>query len=416
MSVKARLTTRLAAGVTAVLTATVGLVATVASPAGATPATGPKAGTGAAPVIWTGSELATTSVTAHGGDLLFFWQADGSPTWNEKVIAKDHPGTGTTTLFSDPSLVWTGTDIVVIAQVRSDFEGMGGYSLSTWTARQGSSKWTEHGSGLGSNTGPGGFLSGAVPYETPSIAWTGGNLVVSAVGPVGVPQSGQTLPSDVNFWWQDSSGTYHQEVVGAQTNSASWSEPAMTVTNNQVVIAAIRNGTDLISWYEPYGQPKFLGNGISGGGGGFGFKDPSLAWSGSDVILASAVVGPSSYVKYFYQPDGGHTWSSSDLPALPGLSGPDFSGGTAIVWTGSNPVIAAFDTKNDALGFWWQTSGGTAWHPEVLPLGSGQKFNGYPTMTASSDAVFIVMSQTSGLVRWAQEFGTAPWRPQVISG
>lgn len=239
---------------------------------------------------------------------------------------------------------------------------------------------------------------------------------MAAVGPVGIPASGSTLPSDVYFWWEDSSGKFHPEVVGAQSSSATWGQSVMTVTNNQVVIVAIRNGKDLLSWYEPYGAPKFLPNGIGGATVGSGFASPSVAWTGTDDIVATDVFGPSPYVKYYSQPDGGHTWSASNLPALPNLSGSTFSDATAIAWSGSNPIVAAFDSRNDALGFWWETPGGSTWHPEVLPRGSSQSFSGFATMTVSSDAAFIVMSQTSGLIRWAQEFGTSPWRSQVISG
>ena len=305
----------LAAGAAVALVA--GLALAVSTPASALPDAGPDAGSGAAPVVWTGSLLATTSVTNNGNDLLFWWQADGTSKWHEQIVARNNfAKTGIIEHFFTPSITWTGSDIVIVADVYSNFEGMGGYSLDTYWKQPSGTTWTQESSGLGSNSGIDGDASSAQPFVSPQIAWTGSNVVIADVGAVGTQTAG-LLPDDLHFWWQDSSGNFHQETVASHSSTASYGQAVLTATNDAVVIVAIRNGEDLLSWYQPFGRKGWTANGIAGGFSHDAFSAPSVAWTGSSVVVAAAVVGDDPSVKYEWQPSPGTAWQGQFLPVPP---------------------------------------------------------------------------------------------------
>jgi hypothetical protein len=365
--------------------------------------------------VWTGSSLVTTSVTSNGDDLLYWSQADGTSTWNEQTVAKNNPSSGTIERFSTPSITWTGQDVVIVVDEYADFEGMGGYGLTTYWQQPGSTKWTPEFSGLGSNSGIGGDAAGAQPFVSPQIAWTGSNVVIADVGAVGTPTSETPLPDDLYFWWQDSSGNFHQETVRSRSSTSSYAEADLTATNDAVVIVAIRNGKDLLSWYQPFGGSKWLTNGIAGGFSDDAFSAPSVAWTQSSVVVAATVVGDNPNVKYLWQSNPGATWHGQFLPTPPNSPEPTWAGSTAIAWTGSNVDISAVDSHNNALDFWWLSPGTTTWNPEIVTEPASVTLGLQPSMATTSDAAFIVLPQSDGLVRWAQDYGTVPWRPQTIS-
>ena len=403
----------LAAGAAVALVA--GLALAVSTPASALPDAGPDAGSGAAPVVWTGSLLATTSVTNNGNDLLFWWQADGTSKWHEQIVARNNfAKTGIIEHFFTPSITWTGSDIVIVADVYSNFEGMGGYSLDTYWKQPSGTTWTQESSGLGSNSGIDGDASSAQPFVSPQIAWTGSNVVIADVGAVGTQTAG-LLPDDLYFWWQDSSGNFHQETVASHSSTASYGQAVLTATNDAVVIVAIRNGEDLLSWYQPFGRKGWTANGIAGGFSHDAFSAPSVAWTGSSVVVAAAVVGDDPSVKYEWQPSPGTAWQGQFLPVPPNSPEPAWTGSTAIAWTGSNVDITAVNSHNNALDFWWLSPGTRTWNPEIVSEPAGITLGRQPSMTTTSDAAFIVLNQSNGLIRWAQDYGTVPWRPQTIS-
>jgi hypothetical protein len=403
----------LAAGASVALVA--GLALAVSGPSSALPDAGPDAGSGAAPVVWTGSMLATTSVTSNGDDLLYWWQADGTSMWHKEIVAQNNVAkSGTSERFFTPSITWTGSDVVIVADVDSNFEGMGGYSLDTYWQQPGGTTWTQEFSGLGGNSGIDGDASGAQPFVRPQIAWTGSNVVIADVGAVGTRTAGR-LPDNVYFWWQDSSGNFHQEKVASHSSTASYGQAVLTATDDAVVIVAIRNGTDLLSWYQSFGRTGWTANGIAGGFSDDAFSAPSVAWTGSSVVVAATVVGDNPSVKYEWQPSPGTAWQGQFLPAPPGSPVPTWTGSTAIAWTGSNVDITAVDSHNNALDFWWLSPGTRTWNPEIVSEPAGITLGRQPSMTTTTDAAFIVLNQSNGLIRWAQDYGTVPWRPQTIS-
>ena len=376
----------------------------------------PDAGNGAAPVVWTGSLLATTSVTNNGDDLLYWWQADGTSTWHEKIVARNNfAKTGITERFYTPSITWTGSDVVIVADVYSNFEGMGGYSLDTYWNQPTGTTPDAGVLGIGRQLGR---RRRRVGSSSPSSArrspGTGSNVVIADVGAVGTQTAGP-LPDDLYFWWQDSSGNFHQETVASHSRTASYGQAVLTATNDAVVIVAIRNGEDLLSWYQPFGGKGWTANGIAGGFSDDAFSAPSVAWTGSSVVVAATVVGDEPSVKYEWQPSPGTAWHGQFLPAPPGSPGPAWTGSTAIAWTGSNVDITAVDAHNNALDFWWLSPGTTTWNPEIVSEPAGITLGRQPSMTTTTDAAFIVLKQSNGLIRWAQDYGTAPWRPQTIS-
>jgi hypothetical protein len=387
----------------------------IGPPVSASPEQGPLAGSTRAPVVWTGSLLATTSVTSNGDDLLYWWQADGTSTWHEQTVAKNNPNSGTLERFSTPSITWTGTYVVIVADEYSNFEGMGGYGLTTYWQKAGTTKWTAEFSGLGSNSGIDGDASGAQPFVSPQIAWTGSNVVIADVGAVGTQTSGTPLPDDLYFWWQDSSGNFHQETVPSTSSTASLSQAVLTATSDAVVIVAIRNGEDLLSWYQSFGAKNWVPNGIAGGDGGDAFSSPSVAWTGSSVVVAATVVGNNPSVKYLWQSAPGTSWRGQFLPVPPTTPDPSWAGSTAIAWTGSNVDVTAVDSHNNALDFWWLSPGTTTWNPEIVTDPTGVTLGLQPSMTTTTDAAFIVLPESNGLIRWAQDYGTVPWRAQTIS-
>ena len=120
-------------------------------------------------------------------------------------------------------------------------------------------------------------------------------------------------------------------------------------------------------------------------------------------------------MKYEWQPSPGTAWQGQFLPAPPDSPEPAWAGSTAIAWTGSNVDITAVDSHNNALDFWWLSPGTRTWNPEIVSEPAGIALGRQPSMTTTTDAAFIVLNQSNGLIRWAQDYGTAPWRPQTIS-
>ena len=239
-------------------------------------------------------------------------------------------------------------------------------------------------------------------YSWVHLAWTGTNAVITAVDSQG----------NLYFWWQDPSGNFHRETVATASGSAQYDESTITPTNHAVVIVAIRNATDLLSWYQPFGGKTWIPNGIAGGFIDDGFTQPSVTWTGSSVVVASAIVGTHPNVKYLSQSAPGNAWKGQFLPA-PSDPGVSWNGGTAIAWTGSNVVVSAVDENDNSLYFWWQ--GGTTWHLESASHPSNKLLDLNPSMVATNGAVDITLTTTSGLFDWSQTFGATTWVPEHVA-
>jgi hypothetical protein len=344
--------------------------------------------------VWTGSSLITTSV-GENGDILFWWQASGKTKWNEEVVAKPDPSNGI--YLMQPSIAWTGSEAAIAV---NEYSGDGS-GLEIWTEVSGSTRWNPVDDVQ--------LVNGGAEVFTPQIAWTGSNLVVTG-------ESGGSL----YFWYQDSSGAFLEQQVAAATESDTYSQPTITATNGAVVILAILNGTNIEAWYQPFGDSgtPWPSDGLGGGNSQSRFEGPSVTWTGSQVIAAVEVQGTNADVEYLSQSAPGQPWSNTGLPNPSVPSGEiSWAGNAAINWTpNSNAVITATDSADNTLYFWWQSAGTANFHVQTVTApGSSATVGTTPAITSGSDAVVISDYTSDGLYRYAQEYATKPWRPQLIS-
>jgi hypothetical protein len=82
-----------------------------------------------------------------------------------------------------------------------------------------------------------------------------------------------------------------------------------------------------------------------------------------------------------------------------------------IAWTGSDEVIAATDSHGD-LYYFWQASGTTTWHKQLVARGGYSK----PSIAWTGQAVFIATVTAGGyLVSWTKAPGASTWSSTLIA-
>jgi hypothetical protein len=183
------------------------------------------------------------NIAAEGpsGSLGFYWAVNGSPTWNPEVVA------GAGSIGAAPAMIAQGGGVNIVAR-RYNTLGLVFY----WTFN-GSATWTPSdlaGEEAGGQPAivaypgiPGGvhvvatgsFLGGVAEETNVNGSGTWQETIVCS----GVPFSGNACElsdptvtmngglvnvavvaanGNLNFWWQDSSGTWHQETVDTAAN------------------------------------------------------------------------------------------------------------------------------------------------------------------------------------------------------
>ena len=134
-----------------------------------------------------------------------------------------------------------------------------------------------------------------------------------------------------------------------------------------------------------------------------------IAWTGTDTVIAATDKQGDLY--YFWQASGSTTWHRQ-LVARGG-------GGIAykhpsIAWEGSAVLIAALDASGD-LVYFAQPSGSTTWTYELVATGTGGQFES-PSITAGDGQVLISAASKAGdLVTYSQAYNGPNWTEQTVA-
>jgi hypothetical protein len=85
-----------------------------------------------------------------------------------------------------------------------------------------------------------------------------------------------------------------------------------------------------------------------------------------------------------------------------------------IAWTGSDAVIAATDSHGD-LYYFWQASGTTTWHKQLVAAGTSALAYSKPSITAAGTTVYIAAVDAAGDLYYFSKTGTARWHGVLLS-
>jgi hypothetical protein len=85
-----------------------------------------------------------------------------------------------------------------------------------------------------------------------------------------------------------------------------------------------------------------------------------------------------------------------------------------IAWTGSDEVIAGTDSHGD-LYYFWQASGTTTWHKQLVAAGTSKLSYSKPSITATSTTVYIAAVDGAGDLYYFTKTGTAKWHGVLLS-
>jgi hypothetical protein len=383
-----------------------------AAPAGATPLTASHAhpltsginGQTPAPIVWNGTDLATTTAGANG-NLVAYEQTPGATSWQKQTVLTEAANGGVA--LEDPSITATSTGIQIVAQ---DSQG------NIWFFQQndGQTTWSPPqyvGSGL-----PG--LGGAKIAWTGVAGHTGTNSVITAIDTSG----------DVIFWYQNGSG-WTQETVGNATSGNFYFDPAITATDKGIVIVSPGSNGAFYSWYQAYGAPTWGFDGSVGVQNGEAFGGLSLTWDGTNVDVAAAYAdgngGNYDQVMFLWKPDAAEFWSDEELPSA--NAGQQVDYGPGIAWSGFNLIVTAIQNTtaaSTALETWWQ---GTTFTQFNIGL-SATSASGYGPSTVVSthsatkkgEVVYVAPTSsndftTAGLSDWTVPTGGTRWTKHTIA-
>jgi hypothetical protein len=207
----------------------------------------------------------------------------------------------------------------------------------------------------------------AILYHQPSVAWTGRAVVVVAIDASG----------DIDYFRQRAgTSRWHEQLVA----SGDYEGAVIASTGKSVVIAALAVSTGAVDyWWQATGSSTWHPEVVATSGfdspsfeGLCGCDPaPSIAWTGTAVILAAAATDGHLY--YWWQQADTTAWNEEQPPSVGACCA---NKQPSMAWTGSRVVISTND-GDGFLSYWWQKADTTAWHEE-FPSGS---------LVASSNAI-----------------------------
>jgi hypothetical protein len=331
-----------------------------------------------APVVSDGSGLATTEVDANH-DVVLFTQSSGAATWDEQTIATSARAKD----YFDPEIASNGTGGLVVAAL----DGKG--HLWSWSGSVGT-KFHKS------------VVSETSTYSTPSIAYSsaGGNFVVASTD----------AAHDVDFWYQSGSSWAPELVQSGQ--HVPFVAAVVTLTDTGAVVVATDYQSELDVFYQPLFASGWTLTSTSAGG----FVDPSVAWSGTDVLVAIDQAG----VQFGDQSLDVISYSDKGIFAANTALGESTTTGsltgTAIAWSGFNVGVVSQDAQGDgALNFFYSDSD-FVFHEESVAVGTPHRgYNFFPGIAVANDSVEITDVSNADLYGFSQAVGASGWTLQVIA-
>lgn len=350
-----------------------------------------------APVVYDGSGFATVT-TDIVGNVLLFTEANGSDTWTETKLYDAGQGTG----VYDPAIATDGNGTLGIVATET---GSGQGYLLSWIGQVGGSFTQE-------------VVADDQAYDTnPSIAYspTGENFVMTDIDAGG----------NVDYWYSTTAAGGWVEQAGIATNDSQWSQAVITTTDVGVVIVVtnatasggLPQGQAVVTenWYQPY----FSSGWSYAGGVNFDDYGLSIAWTGSEILLASAQTGhnygqPAS-IKFMALQQMNDT--GGYLSYGQKIAGHAVTGSTSIAWSapGSNAVVTY--QSGNALYLSYSNTTVTSFTTEKVKANTATTvYADYPSVVVGNDTVQITDATTDGkhLYGFSQPVGGIVWPRQTI--
>jgi hypothetical protein len=354
-------------------------------------------------VAWTGHTAVVAAVN-NAGNLDYYYQQDGSTTWNQEVVAKCCYGNST------PAIAQTGSTVSIVesgegGQVDYYYE-YDGVCLIQSLCPPGWHKEVVA-------TAPSGTY-----YGPATISWTGSMVIIAADHALA---GGSGAPTVLDYWYSDGgTGAWHEEQVATSVGYNGPGRPSIGWTGSAVIITDTDAHGNLDYWYQdagtrPWHQQQVAPAGSLGNNGGGFWSFPVISWTGSTVIIAAT--NEDGDLDYWYQDAGTTPWHQEQV-AGPGSVD---IGGPAIAWTGSSVVLAGV-TESGSLHFWVQAADTRPWdheHVATLSQAGGEFFP--PSMAAAGGHVVITDSDGSihpvggNLDYWWKRVGTTDWHQQQVA-
>jgi hypothetical protein len=275
-------------------------------------------------------------------------------------------------LYSSPVLAWTGTGVV--------FAGLdSGGGLDFWSRAPDTGAWTRQQVAAGG-------------YSSPALTVGNGSVMLTAIGPGGTLDF-WSQPVDLSGW----SAPQQVSVLGRAGNSP----PAIAWASPYTVISVTRAGVPQ-TWLRQDGSTSWVPDTPLVRDAVAEFGTPALAVTGSAITLVSANQYDSDS-QVWILPGGHTTWI---LGAAPSGSEP------SIAWSGSDLVLV-----NEADSDLWSMTSSTNYLPAVeIASGTadGRSYAG-PQVAADGSGTFVAATAGGGLYSWAQPAGASTWTPVLIA-
>jgi hypothetical protein len=206
--------------------------------------------------------------------------------------------------------------------------------------------------------------------QQPAIAWTGDNVIITAVDPEG----------NLLYWWlppgAPGTNAFSQpQTVASAGRGVRYSQPAILWTGGAVVITAVDGAGNLYYWVQlkdSIGASWPAPLPVASASGGVGYSKPSMAWSTvrQDHAVLITAVDSAGNLHYWWQPQGAKGWNAESVASASLVSGKFDS--PAIAWADRTAVIVAksFGSAGQLLkiNYWWQPNRATGWNPETVTL------------------------------------------------
>jgi hypothetical protein len=306
------------------------------------------------------------------------------------------------------TIVWAGNAVVTVG-------GGSSSELYLWSQPADTDQWNKQT-----------VESGA--FDAPQIAWTGSSVVVTAVAS-SVTSNPNVSPGSLYYWWGTIGADLSNNIqlVGNAAIGQFYSYPSIAWTESSVVIAAVDPNGDLDFWTQPAGGSGWSPQTVAKlPNTGYQYLYPVIAWtgaSGGSVVI----VAPDNQGNLYYwsQQAGETTWPS---PQLVGTASPgNHFGPPSVAWTGSSVVITAAETSGTTtdppppqggnLHYWWGDGVSGVWTPESVATGNYVN----PSIVWMCNSVGIAAVDASGnsqvgdLYFFWQQAGTSNWNSQTVA-
>jgi hypothetical protein len=327
-------------------------------------------------VAWTGTS-AIVAGTDSKGDLYFFSEGFLIRKFYGQLVASGQHFTGA------PAIAVTGSTIsIAVSQ---------GSQVDDWYELGGTGRWHEQVVAAARGTS----------YGPAAIGWTGSRVTIAAADTIN--------GLDYLDYWYESAGatTWHEQLVSTGLYGPGYNTaygPSIGWTGRHVIIAFIDRIGSLDYFYEDAGTTtwhkqlvKYIGFPS--------FADPSMAWTGSEIVITAIVQG-AGVLDYWYEPAGTKTWHeqvvAQNIYAPPAITG-----------TGGSVVITA-TSEHGNLEYWSQAAGTRTWHNQQVAAAPGVTGYANPSIALAHGAVIITaVERSSGdLDYWA---GPGPWSEQRVA-